>query len=66
MERTHASEPVVAPVVCPACGSDDLVAARKTADESAYWRCRGCGEVWNVGRRQTTAPSPYDRSRYRR
>jgi hypothetical protein len=65
MEHAHPSETAGVPAVCPACGSADLVAASKTADESAYRRCRRCGEIWNAGRRQKTAPDPYDPPRRR-
>jgi transposase-like protein len=65
MERAHSSETAGVPTACPGCGSGDLVAPNKTADESAYWRCRRCGEVWNVGRRQKTASTRYDPPRRR-
>jgi transposase-like protein len=41
------------PVVCPVCRSPEPVTSSKTIDASTYWRCLKCGEMWNVGRRQT-------------
>jgi transposase-like protein len=38
------------PVLCPMCQSSSTVTAAKNPDESSYWRCRDCGEIWNVGR----------------
>lgn len=49
---TGAGTPAVGPKVCPACGSTDLTTASKTIDESSYWRCGRCGEVWNAARRE--------------
>jgi hypothetical protein len=65
MEHANLSETAGPPAACPACGSVDLAMASKTADESAYWRCRVCGEVWNAGRRQKTIPNRYDSPRRR-
>ena len=40
-----------APTACPFCRSPRIAApASKKPDESAYWRCEACGEMWNVGR----------------
>lgn len=38
------------PKKCPECGATDLTTASKVANAESYWRCNGCGEVWNVGR----------------
>ena len=38
------------PVLCPICQSSSTVTASKNPDESSYWRCRDCDEIWNVGR----------------
>lgn len=35
---------------CPSCNSRDVVTTSKIVDASSYWRCRSCGEVWNVAR----------------
>jgi hypothetical protein len=41
---------VIAPAFCPFCRSKDLKTAAKIINESTYWRCIGCGEIWNPGR----------------
>ena len=41
---------VAAPTHCPFCRSKDLRTAAKVINESTYWRCIGCGEIWNPGR----------------
>ncbi len=41
----------VAPATrCPSCRSDDVKTTSKVVNAETYWRCCGCGEVWNVGR----------------
>jgi tRNA(Ile2) C34 agmatinyltransferase TiaS len=35
---------------CPFCHSDDVGTTAKAADDSAYWRCRACGEIWSPNR----------------
>lgn len=49
------SEAAVAavPVSCPACKSRSISTTARHPDESAYWRCESCGEVWNAARRET-------------
>ena len=47
-----AGHAAAAPAKCPACGSQDLVTTSKVVDESTYWRCASCGEVWNAGRQR--------------
>jgi hypothetical protein len=42
----------VVPTGCPACQSTEIATTSKTIDAATYWRCRKCGEVWNVGRRR--------------
>jgi transposase-like protein len=37
---------------CPACRSLDVTTTSKTVDAESYWRCLGCGNVWNVRRQQ--------------
>lgn len=44
------------PDKCPSCGSSSIVTTGKAPTADSYWRCNGCGEVWNAGRRSTTAP----------
>jgi hypothetical protein len=41
---------VSAPVACPFCLSTDLKTTSKLIDESTYWRCMPCGQIWNPGR----------------
>lgn len=36
---------------CPACGSSAVTTTAKNPNAESYWRCKPCGEVWNVGRR---------------
>lgn len=53
-ERSDAKSAGV-PSECPACGSPDVKTSSKVVTASSYWRCDGCGEVWNVGRRRDAA-----------
>jgi transposase-like protein len=39
-----------APTTCPFCRSPRIMTTGAKADASSYWRCEGCGQVWNVGR----------------
>jgi transposase-like protein len=39
-----------APTACPFCRSPRIMTTGAKADASSYWRCEGCGQVWNVGR----------------
>jgi transposase-like protein len=45
-------EPVaaVAPTSCPFCTSPQIAAATEKVDAFTYWRCKACGQMWNVGR----------------
>jgi len=47
---------VIAPVFCPFCRSKDLKTAAKIINESTYWRCIACGEIWNPGRLRPAPP----------
>jgi len=52
----HASAPastVAPPTRCPTCRSLDILTTARVPDEHAYWRCGGCGEVWNASRRDS-------------
>lgn len=49
--RSEASRPST-PQVCPACASSALKTTGKHPDDSSYWRCEHCGEIWNAGRRE--------------
>ena len=48
---------VATPAFCPVCLSKDLSTVSKVINESTYWRCTACGEIWNPGRLRP--PSPY-------
>lgn len=61
-ERASASATDV-PSACPACGSSDVKTSSKVVTDSCYWRCDGCGEVWNVGRRREADSRPLRYSR---
>jgi len=41
---------------CPVCRSASVATTAKNPDESSYWRCDNCGEVWNAGRRLAGRP----------
>lgn len=38
------------PTCCPACQSTAIATAAKKPDNSSYWRCTSCGELWNASR----------------
>ena len=40
-----------APPSCPACHSASVISTSKSPSANSYWRCNGCGEIWNVSRR---------------
>ena len=39
-----------APATCPFCKSAAVVTTSKTVSLATYWRCGGCGQVWNPAR----------------
>jgi predicted Zn finger-like uncharacterized protein len=51
------AEPVTRPTRCPACQSVAITSTAKVPNASSYWRCEGCGEVWNVSRRSDPVDS---------
>jgi transposase-like protein len=51
--------PVTPAPRCPVCRSLDVKTTAPVATDSSYWRCLACGEVWNLGRRES-----HQRSRY--
>jgi transposase-like protein len=55
--KTTSKVPVVLspPTACPFCRSPRVLAAGDKIDASTYWRCEGCGEMWNLARLQTSA-----------
>lgn len=44
---------------CPACRSSNVTTTSHVATAASYWRCLACGEVWNVGRRESDRQSRY-------
>ena len=50
-DRSRAAASVTTPTVCPACQSAAIATKARNPDENAYWRCSGCGEIWNAARR---------------
>jgi transposase-like protein len=63
-EKSDLEKPggLTTPARCPSCRSLDVVTTSKVVTVDAYWRCCGCGEVWNVGRLRTAAKSQRDGS----
>ena len=45
------TDAVALPTRCPSCRSLAISTTARSPDEHAYWRCGGCGEVWNASRR---------------
>jgi transposase-like protein len=41
---------------CPFCASDRVTTTNTTLTTSTYWRCHGCGEIWNPARAKVAAP----------
>ena len=50
---TRVGERAAPPTTCPACRSTAIASVVTNPDENAYWRCDGCGEVWNAARRSS-------------
>jgi transposase-like protein len=46
-DRTLASP---GPTACPFCSSTKLVTTSKVVTDATYWRCEGCGQIWNPSR----------------
>ena len=44
-----------APTMCPFCRSPKITTASEKVDATSYWRCEACGEMWNLGRLQTSS-----------
>jgi len=47
------------PTDCPACQSIAITTTARHPDENSYWRCSGCGEVWNASRRHDEVKRGY-------
>jgi transposase-like protein len=54
MNQRDEAQVAAPPTHCPSCRSRDLTTTSKAVDKNTYWRCVACGEVWNLGRRQST------------
>lgn len=48
------ADAVPLPTRCPSCRSLAISTTARNPDAHAYWRCGGCGEVWNASRRDST------------
>ena len=56
-QRSHSAEAAAAPTSCPACQSPSISTTARNPDETTYWRCAACGEIWNVSRREAAGPA---------
>jgi transposase-like protein len=61
MTDNSAPGPIIVPAQCPKCRSKDVSTVSKVVSAESYWRCGGCGEVWNAGRRRES--TGYSRQR---
>jgi ribosomal protein L37AE/L43A len=52
MSEAPKTEPT--PTACPFCQSPKISTPSEKVDASTYWRCDGCGQMWNVGRLRTS------------
>jgi ribosomal protein L37AE/L43A len=50
MPQTAEGEPFRRPEACPFCQSKAVGTIAKEITASTYWRCQGCGEIWNPAR----------------
>ena len=54
MERASVPEVLgQRPEACPFCQSKAVGTIAKVVTPSTYWRCQGCGEIWNPSRLDT-------------
>ena len=49
----------VSPTECPVCQSSSISTTARNPDENTYWRCSGCGEIWNASRRDSLPRGGY-------
>ena len=61
--HSQSTDATVAPKACPFCKSADITTTSKTMNVSTYWRCIGCGQIWNVDRLQYGQRTPSGRFR---
>lgn len=64
MDDRDAPPPVVTPSTCPFCAGTDVGTTDRTVSASSYWRCAGCGQIWNAGRFRGTRVPPSSRWRF--
>jgi transposase-like protein len=57
--RSTQARVVTLPTICPACRSSSITTTSRNPDENSYWRCGGCGEVWNASRRSDVQRGGY-------
>jgi hypothetical protein len=50
-DRSRSAAAVTIPTACPVCQSTSITTTARNPDANTYWRCDGCGEVWNSSRR---------------
>jgi transposase-like protein len=50
--RSREAAVTAIPTACPACRSNSIATTARNPDDSAYWRCGSCGEIWNASRRE--------------
>lgn len=55
MPSSPDAAPVSLPTRCPSCRSLAISTTARKPAADAYWRCGGCGEVWNASRRESAA-----------
>ena len=65
MNETITPGPVVVPSQCPKCRSLEVTTVSKVVTAESYWRCSGCGEVWNAGRRREASSDTRSRPAWR-
>ncbi len=61
---TQEPEPHPKPTSCPFCGSSRIKTTSEKTDASSYWRCEGCGDMWNVDRLKALPSRPSDARRW--
>ena len=53
------------PTACPFCQSSNITTTSVKVDESSYWRCKACGDIWNRARCQAAANYNYYHPRWK-
>jgi transposase-like protein len=57
---SHEPEAAPSPTICPFCRSPKIMTVSDKVDSATYWRCEGCGDVWNVARLRPTNRRGYE------